>query len=130
MARWFALSIALLCVASALPTAAAPRLCPPPRALPAERDDHGIKEQEFTLAQFSRSLSWFQDGLPARLKEAKQTDELTDKSEFWIAYRNGLTFIEGYALKQEALLERAQKRRAGPAVRRFCDFVSKATWVD
>lgn len=110
-------------------------LCPPLKPLPPEVDDLRVNESEFTHQHFENAFSFFREDLPKRFKEAKTTEELTDREGFWIGYDNSLSLIEGYVLKQAALLERAQlagKQRGtrGPAVKRFCQFLTKTRSMD
>jgi len=83
----------------------------------------------------SEALSFFRKELPKEFQEVKTTREMTDREGFWIGYHNSLAFMEGYFLKQAALLERAQsggkeKRQEGSALKRFCKFLSKAHSLD
>lgn len=113
------------------------RLCPSSPSLPPDVDDHRMTEDQFTLEHFQSSLSYFQNDLAKELVKTKRTEDVINKEAFWITYENSLRFIEGYALKQAALLERTQvtpgstaKKWRGPAVQRFCEFVSKAQYLD
>ncbi len=108
-------------------------ICPPLPPLPEGFDDFRMTESTFTRKRFESSLSYFQTFLPDKLKNAEKTIELTGRSIFWISYRNGLKFIEGYMLKQAALLELASRNKRTKdksAVEEFCRFTKDAEYVD
>jgi len=92
-------------------------LCPPLKPLPEGVDDHRMRESDLTPTRFNQALAYFKGDLSRQLAEAKPTVEVTNREGFWIAYDNSLKVLEGYALRQTALLERtgktASKGRAG-----------------
>ncbi len=73
-----------------------------------------------------------------QMEVAGSLADLTTPAKFWVTYGNCLTFIEGYVLKQAALLERMQmqakpsndRAQPGAAEVRFCAFLAQAKWVD
>jgi len=126
-------TILLLSILFLVPPAnASGSLCTPLPPLPEEADDLRMTEADFTEERFYSSLLYLQNDLPEKLKEAKETKELTGRAVFWVSYRNGLKFIEGYMLKQTAILERAagHQQAKESAVEKFCSFVSGAKYVD
>lgn len=114
------------------------RLCPPPPPVKEGEDDLRMKEEEFNAEHIAKSLSYLQNDIPNDLQDndSKKIIARLGSSEFWISYDNSLRFIEGYMLKQAALLQIAQSR--GPkktkqkddAVKRFCDFLGSAEYTD
>jgi hypothetical protein len=107
-------------------------ICPPLPPLPEGADDLRMTEADFTRTRFESSLLYFQTSLPTKLKSAETTRELTGRAVFWVSYRNGLKFIEGYMLKQSALLELSSEKRGSgkSAVDEFCSFVKEAKYLD
>jgi len=108
-------------------------LCPPLKPLPEGVDDHRMRESDLTPARFNQALAYFKGDLSRQLTEAKPTEEVANREGFWIAYDNGLKVLEGYALRQAALLELARRtgiKGRGPGRQRFCDFLSKTRYLD
>lgn len=108
-------------------------LCPPLKPVPEGVDDHRMREADLTPARFSEALAYFEEDLSRQLSEAKATVAVTTREGFWIAYSNSVKVLEGYTLRQSALLERARGSGAkgrGPALQRFCDFLSKTRYLD
>jgi hypothetical protein len=114
------------------------RLCPSPHPLKEGQDDLTIKEEEFTAENFFSSLSYLQKDLPKELldKDMNAVKDRLDSSFFWIGYENSLKLIEGYSLKQAALLQIKQlqvspkAKRKDDAVKRFCKFVGSTRYAD
>jgi hypothetical protein len=103
------------------------------KPLPKEVDDHRMREADLTQARYSEALAYFKEGLSRQLSKAKATEDVTHSEGFWIAYSNSVAVLEGYTLRQAALLERARGGAAktrGPAVQRFCSFLSKTRYLD
>src|SRR5438876_721131 len=115
--------VLLVCTALASPGWSQPALCPAPKPLPADMDDHRVREADFTRDRYSEGLAYF-DALAKELAADQQTTALTEKEGFWIRYINSRIHLEGYALRLEAQLEIKRTGR-GAAVRRFCDFVAR-----
>jgi len=139
----FAVAIALAPV-----TATAQALCPPQ---PAPGDVAPVEEARFTSSQFSESLTYLRTQIPALLQQAQFTQQVRQSELFYIGYPNHLSLIEGYALRQEALLRRAERdlvaeRRENHAAsnpeleaatkafegarQRYCNMVSSSHYVD
>jgi len=81
-------------------------LCPKTPPAPGV-DDLRFSESQFTAARFDSSYAYFDSELPRELDAAEKTSELTDREGFRIGYRNRLRLMQGYRLKQSALLEQA-----------------------
>jgi|SRR5436309_15169078 len=130
-----AVALSSLAVPSAF---AGPKLCPPPPPLKEGQDDMRMNEEDFDFKDFASSLSFLHKEIPKRLldKDSKAVQRRLDSSEFWIGYRNSLLVIEGYALKQAALLQIAQTQLSpktkprDDAVKRFCEFVGSSHYAD
>ncbi len=113
-------------------------ICPPLPPLPEGVDDLRTKETDFTAQRAASSRSYLQKEVPKDLREKDDTKikRRLESSEFWISYDNSLRIIEGYLLKQEALLQIAQSRLSkttktrDAAVKRFCDFLGSAHFAD
>ena len=113
------------------------KLCPPLPSLALGQDDSRIKEEDFTVEQFTSSLSILETDIPKELQEqdTKKVLARLDSSEFWIGYANSLKFLRGYMLKQAALLQTghsgiSKKQQKKDAVKRFCDFITSAQYTD
>lgn len=117
-------TITMILLIAPISSIASEMLCPPLPPLPKEADDLRMTEEEFTKERFLSSLAYFENDLPNKLNTSKETKELTNRSIFWISYRNGLKFIEGYMLKQEALLKGGAEKKA------FCEFIVGSEYVD
>jgi hypothetical protein len=97
-----------------------------------------MKEEEFNAKHAATALSYLQKDIPGELqgKDSKRIMARLGSSEFWISYDNSLRFIEGYLLKQAALLQISQSRglkktkQNDDAVKRFCDFLGSAEYTD
>ena len=92
-------------------------------------DDLRVREADFTRERYSESLAYLED-LGNQLARDQKTTAITQKEGFWIGYVNSRIHLEGYALRLEAQLERQTMRPGGPALRRFCDFVARTTYLD
>jgi hypothetical protein len=117
---------------------ASSRLCPPPAPVKEGEDDMRMKEDEFNAEHIAKSLFYLQNDIPNELQgnDSKKIMARLGSSEFWISYDNSLRFIEGYMLKQAALLQIAQSRGSKKTkqkvdtVKRFCDFLGSAEYTD
>jgi len=108
-------------------------LCAALRPLAKDVDDHRMRETDLTRARFDEALTYFKEDLARQLAEAKSIEEVTNKGSFWIAYDNGLKVLEGYALRQAALLERSRRvgvKGRGPATQGFREFLAKTRYPD
>jgi hypothetical protein len=122
-------------------------LCPGQSALPKEQDDLRMHEREFTVKNAMESLQFLRNDFSSRIFGPGPQEDLRNDSSHYISYANSLRFIEGTLLKQEALIERAQRdtlsaraasrssqRDAGvrfeAAKSHFCDFLRSAKYVD
>jgi len=130
MLKRIAQAVALIAVLGG-PALAQETLCPPLKPLAEGADDHRVREADFTSARFSEALAYFKEDLSRRLAEAKASEHVTEREGFWIGYDNSVKILEGYALRQAALLEHASKAGVrGPATQKFCDFLSKTRYLD
>jgi len=140
----------LALIVTAAPLVLAQDVCPAPK--PAiEGDDRRMKERHFSWTEFTDALQYIENDLPRALQEAERTEDVRNSESYAIGYPNVVTTIKGYALRQEALLRRAERdlaremgrrgtltkadvgaanTRFDEARRRFCDFLKNALYVD
>jgi len=104
-------------------------LCPPLEPLPSGIDDLRLSERDFTEEKFRSALAYFDSDLPSILHDAMLLETRINGSAFWISYRNSLTHLKGYLLRERALLETDPVERR-EAVSEFCGFLNGARWVD
>jgi len=125
-------------------------VCPPLNP-PKGKDDRRMEEKAFTAKEFAEALSYFSEELPKELSKAEKTTDFLDGEGFRIGYPNVIKTMEGYALRQEALLRRAErdlvierglrgraskqdvaaaKARFEEAKRRFCSYLENALYTD
>ncbi len=121
-------------LAPALPAPGA--LCPA-SAHPDAPEELIITETEFSEVRFENGFAYFDNDLARDLADSQLTTAITDREGFWIGYRNSLTLMKGFMLKQAALLEQAAGRPdsalladSSSARFRFCEFLKSTAWVD
>lgn len=100
----------------------------------AENDDLKIRENEFSKKAYRESLDYLRKEFPKILMESKDPQRAVQSSEVWIGFYNSLTFIEGYQLKQSALIEakmnQYRKNKESSANREYQKFLKKAEYID
>jgi hypothetical protein len=146
-----ATGLAFLVVIFTFRSVAAANLCPAPVPPITDTDDRRRTEASFDAEDFSQALDYFKDDLPRALRENASTEGVRRKEPYTIGYPNVIVAIEGYTLRQEALLRLAERdliverSQRGPAKkadvasvntrfqeaqRRFCDFLKNAQYSD
>jgi len=103
-------------------------LCPV-REPSADGRELQMVESDFTQERYEEALGYFDQRLPEILRDTDGLERRLGQSVFWISYRNGLTLIRGYVMRERALLlsDPVEKTAATDA---FCQFVSRAEWLD
>jgi hypothetical protein len=71
--------------------------CPP---------DFRVRDEYLTFEEAEKSLKYLQTRIPQLIQEAKAVQEIQNSEYYYIGYRNCLTTLHGYLLKQEVLLRK------------------------
>jgi len=124
------------------------QLCP---ADTGQKDNLRMSEAVFTRDAAERALGYFRTTLPQLMGEFKDFQRLQSVDRYYISYPNTLRILDGWMLKQDALVARDSavlveaRRKNGDASdaevararaqyesrrQRFCAFVAKASYVD
>ena len=128
-------------------SAASELLCPARTVGPNEADELMMEEHEFTIERALASAKFLNTEFARRIWGPDRVTDFGASSENYISYANGLRFIEGSLLRQDALRLRLEVRlreatRSSPeevvrsrrafegARARFCEFVSASDYVD
>ena len=143
--------VVLVAVLSLARPTQAENLCPPPTPPIAQSDDQRMAEEHFNAREVGKALQYFRDDLPRTLNENPKTEDVLRKESYAINYPNHIKTIQGYVLRQEASLrraerdltvERSQRGRASKAdlavtntrfheaEQQFCDFLKNAYYTD
>jgi len=114
-------------------------------------DNLRMREAAFTREGAERALAYFKTTLPALMAEMKDLQRLQATDRYYISYPNTLRILEGWLLKQDALVARDSlallqaRQKTGDASaeevvraraqfdtrkQRFCTFVANAHYVD
>jgi hypothetical protein len=108
-----------------------------------------MRETDFSAQKVTEAIQYLRDDLQRALSENSSMEDVRSSESFAIGYPNVVTTLEGYVLRQDALLRRAERNlaiekggrlnktdvraataRFEAAKRRFCDFLKNAQYVD
>ncbi len=124
-------------VAAAVPSLPPPDSLCPITEHPGVPEELVMAESEFSEARFQNGLEFFRNDLARQLADSQLTTAITENEGFWISYGNSLLLMEGFMLRQAALLEKAAGRPDSALLAdrtsarfRFCDFLKGTGWVD
>lgn len=142
-------SIAAPRIEAATNLGAATNFC---RAAKVADDDSGQRaEASFNYEAVSRGLDYLKNDLPRALRESARTEDVLNDESHSVGYPNIIMTIEGYILRERALLRKTERdlvlaksergraskaevaaanHRFADAKRRFCDFLKSASYVD
>lgn len=127
----------------------AANVCPAPKV--ADDDSGRRTEESFNYDAVSRGLDYLKNKLPQALRENARTEDVLNDESVSVGYPNIIITIEGYILRENALLRKTERdlvvaknergraskaevtaanQRFAEARRRFCDFLKSASYVD